>query len=145
MRCQRESLLHQLCVLFNDAVNYYDYLATVTDEETCMEQWWHNIDKEPDIVERSSNELELQVWGWSLVVNWWILILWVTVSGLQPRPLLSRWCGCFRYSVLLSITKIPQSWSKVYESNEWMMINRGKMNIKIKTCPNTTLYTTNPT
>ena len=160
------------------------------------------------------SHLDFQVWGWSLVVNWWILILWVTVSGLQPQinsvfisqldcnhrstgslysnwtattdqqslyiptglqpqinrffifqldcnhrstsslypnrtattDPLSHWWVCFRYStLLLSVTKIPQIWSMVNESIDWMIINRGKMHIKRNTCPNTTLYTTNPT
>jgi hypothetical protein len=58
MMCQRECLLHQVCVLFNDAVNYYDYLAIVTEEGMSMEHWWHNIDKESSTVEQCSNEME---------------------------------------------------------------------------------------
>jgi len=55
---QTERLLHQVCVLFNDAVYYYDYLAIVTDGGMSMERWWHNIDKESNIVEQRSNEME---------------------------------------------------------------------------------------
>jgi len=36
---QTERLLHQVCVLFNDAVYYYDYLAIVTDGGMSMERW----------------------------------------------------------------------------------------------------------
>jgi hypothetical protein len=50
--CQRECLLHQVSVLFNDAVKYYDYLSN------SMEYWWHNSDKEFDTIEQCSNELE---------------------------------------------------------------------------------------
>jgi hypothetical protein len=32
-----------LYVLFDDTLNCYDYMVSVTDEEKSMERWWNNM------------------------------------------------------------------------------------------------------
>ena len=42
---RKQQKLFLLSALFKNAVNFYDYIASVTDTSVSMEQWWKDSDR----------------------------------------------------------------------------------------------------